>query len=85
MYEIRVTAEARTGFLSLPASIQPRVQQVFERLIRWPSISGAKPLKRELKGAYRIRTGDWRVLFTVDPASQRITVFRIDNRRDVYE
>jgi mRNA-degrading endonuclease RelE of RelBE toxin-antitoxin system len=42
-------------------------------------------MKYELKGAYRIRTGDWRVLFTVDRRSKQITVFRIDNRRGVYE
>jgi mRNA-degrading endonuclease RelE of RelBE toxin-antitoxin system len=58
---------------------------VFERLVRWPNVSGAKPLRGSLKGAYRVRTGDWRVLFTVDEAAKRITVFRIANRRDVYD
>jgi mRNA-degrading endonuclease RelE of RelBE toxin-antitoxin system len=47
-------------------------------------VSGIKPLKGSLKGAYRVRTGDWRVLFTVDEQVGRVTVFRIANRRDVY-
>jgi len=85
MYELRLTAEARSQFESLPLRMQPRVRDVFNRLVRWPNVSGAKPLRGELKGAYRIRAGDWRVLFTVDERAERVTVFRIANRRDVYE
>jgi mRNA interferase RelE/StbE len=85
MYDVRDTPESREQFASLPMGMQPRVQKVFLRLRRWPEVSGAKPLKGSLKGAYRIRTGDWRVLFTVDIAAERVTVFRIDNRRDVYD
>jgi mRNA-degrading endonuclease RelE of RelBE toxin-antitoxin system len=55
------------------------------RLIGWPNVSGAKRLKSSLKGAYRVRTGDWRVLFTVDERAGHVTVFRIANRRDVYD
>jgi mRNA interferase RelE/StbE len=65
--------------------IQKRVQGVFERLARWPDVSGAKPLRHELKGAFRIRTGDWRVLFRVEESAKQIIVFRIAHRRDVYE
>jgi mRNA interferase RelE/StbE len=85
MYEVRIAEEARADFQSLPLPMQVRVRKVFGRLVRWPAVSGAKPLKGALKGAYRIRTGDWRVLFTVDQQARRVTVFRIDNRRDVYE
>jgi mRNA-degrading endonuclease RelE of RelBE toxin-antitoxin system len=85
MYEVRSTDEAREGFNALPLRIQARVQDVFARLIRWPNVSGVKPLRHSLRGAYRIRTGAWRVLFKVDVHAERITVFRIDNRRDVYE
>jgi mRNA interferase RelE/StbE len=85
MYELRVTVAARSEFESLPIRMQVRVQDVFTRLIGWPNLSGAKRLKGSLKGAYRVRTGDWRVLFTVDERTVRVTVFRIANRRDVYD
>jgi mRNA interferase RelE/StbE len=85
MYELRIAAEARASFQALPLPIQVRVQDVFNRLTRWPDVSGSKPLRGDLKGAYRIRTGDWRVLFTVDQRDRRVTVFRIANRRDVYD
>jgi mRNA interferase RelE/StbE len=85
MYEVRDTADSRSQFHSLPRPIRVRVLAVFERLIHWPNVSGAKPLKHSLKGAYRVRTGDWRVLFTVDEVAKRVTVFRIAHRRDVYD
>ena len=85
MYEIRSTEEARENFKSLPLRIQVRVQDVFDRLTRWPNVSGVKPLRGSLKGAYRIRTGDWRVIFTVDDRAKRVTVIRVKNRRDVYD
>jgi len=83
MYEARTAEAAREDFESLPLRIQGRVQDVFGRLTLWPNVSGVKPLRGSLKGAYRIRTGDWRVLFTVDVSAKRVIVFRIDNRRDV--
>lgn len=85
MYDVRDTAEARSGFTALPLPMQARVRDVYLRLVRWPDVSGAKPLRGSLRGAYRIRAGDWRVLFTVDVTARRVTVFRIANRRDVYE
>jgi len=85
MYEIRSAEEARENFKSLPLRIQVRVQDVFDRLTRWPNVSGVKPLRGSLKGAYRIRTGDWRVIFTMDDRAKRVTVIRVKNRRDVYD
>lgn len=83
--DVLVTEAAQQDFLALPLPIQARALQVFERLRRWPQVSGAKPLRGELKGAYRIRIGDWRVLFKVAIPRRQVTVFRIANRRDVYE
>lgn len=46
-------------------------------------MSGAKPLRNEWKGHYRIRIGDWRVIFKV--VRPNVIVVRVANRRDVYE
>jgi len=85
MFEVLLTLEARGNFHGLPKTIRARVQHVFLRLAQWPAVSGIKSLKGSLRGSYRIRTGDWRILFRVDEQARRVTVFRIDNRRDVYE
>lgn len=83
MVKIIITPDAQSEFEDLPLDIQVRVLRIFERLGDWPSVSGAKPLRGEWAGHYRIRTGDWRVIFQV--ISPRVIVVRIKHRREVYE
>ena len=81
--EVRLTPEAVQQEAQLPKRIRVRVYELVRRLESWPTVSGAKPLKHELKGAFRVRTGDYRLLFRV--RGDVVVVFRIDNRRDVYK
>jgi mRNA interferase RelE/StbE len=85
MFKITVTPEAREQLLNLPIAIRARVACILERLEQWPAVSGAKPLRHGLKGNFRIRTGDYRVLFAVNPAASTISVWKISDRKDVYE
>jgi mRNA-degrading endonuclease RelE of RelBE toxin-antitoxin system len=81
--EVLVSAAAQEKFEGLPKVLKVRVAGVYERLQKWPAVSGAKPLRYGLKNHFRIRTGDWRVVFTVE--GNLIRVVNIDNRKDVYE
>jgi len=83
MPQVQLTPGAAKDVQRLPTAVKARVGDVIARLTNWPKVSGAKPLRHELQGAYRIRTGDYRVVFTVKEGV--VVVFRIDNRRDVYE
>lgn len=83
MVSVVLNAEARRGFDQAPTGMIRRINAALERLERWPEISGAKPLRGNLKGCFRLRTGDWRVVFR--PVGDEIVVIAIDNRKDVYE
>lgn len=84
MTAIHFSSEAQADFLRLPLAIKQRVQQIItERLVLWPSVSGAKALRQEWKGHYRIRTGAYRIIFRETGAG--LLVVRIDKRSDVYE
>ena len=74
---------AQEHMARLPGGMLRRVNDVLARLERWPHVSGARRLRGELAGSYRIRCGDWRVVFR--PGGQDVIVTAIDNRRDVYE
>ena len=80
--DVQFTPEAAEDFDRLPTAMKARVRDVIVRLARWPNVSGAKALRHRLKGAYRIRSGDYRVIFV--PRGDEVLVTRIDNRRDVY-
>jgi mRNA interferase RelE/StbE len=43
-----------------------------------------KPLKG-IKGAYRLRHGDWRAIFEVDVKARTMVVVDVVNRRDAYK
>jgi mRNA interferase RelE/StbE len=85
MAQVVITPSAQMEFEQLPRLIQFRVAGVFRRLHDWPNVSGAKPLRGNLHGSFRIRTGDYRVVFKPSPDDQVVTVWKIGYRGDVYD
>jgi mRNA-degrading endonuclease RelE of RelBE toxin-antitoxin system len=83
MAVVRLAADAQEDFDALPSTMKGRVLAVFGRLQRWPGVSGAKPLRGRWSGHYRVRTGDWRVIFRF--VSPEVIVVRIKHRSEVYE
>lgn len=75
--------DAKNDVQSLPLTMRIRFDDVITRLESWPDVSGAKPLRREWKGHYRIRMGDWRVIFRI--VRPDLIVVRIAHRSQVYE
>jgi mRNA-degrading endonuclease RelE of RelBE toxin-antitoxin system len=62
-----IAEEALSDVTSLSTTMRARLDTVITRLEAWPNVSGAKPLRREWKGHYRIRRGDWRVSKSSNP------------------
>jgi len=65
-----------------PAFVDPIMRAIHERLTVLPEGAG-KPLRHNLKGCWRLRVGEWRVLYRIDGRS--VSVFSIVIRRDVYK
>gem|GEM_PF-596739 len=86
--DVRTTEAAEDEFLKLPLRMRARVLLVYERLERWPEVSGHKALKADWAGFSSLRTGDYRVIFHLLPEPddpQFIEVVRVAHRRDVYD
>lgn len=82
-FDVRITPKALAELAALREPIVSRVNSVMQRLTDWPNVSGAKPLRGNWKGCYRVRTGDWRIVFQV--VGNLVIVQSIADRRDVYE
>jgi mRNA-degrading endonuclease RelE of RelBE toxin-antitoxin system len=80
---VRILPEAFRQIEQLPAPIHRRVLAILERLEHWPNVSGAKPLKGDLAGHYRVRTGDYRVQFY--PKDDDVIVEKVGHRDGFYE
>ena len=83
MATVTLTEEAVEQLEELPVVIHRRVLKLIERLVNWPAVSGAKPLRGELTGLYRLRTGDYRLQFRV--IEDVIEVEKIGHRDGFYE
>jgi mRNA interferase RelE/StbE len=83
MVQVTLTAQARAQLDKMPMTIRVRMFAVVERLAKWPDVSGAKPLRGELAGRYRIRTGDYRLMFRVE--GDDLIIERIGHRSTFYE
>lgn len=75
--------EAARQLDELPKSMRARIHAVLGRLQQWPEVSGAKPLTGNLAGHFRVRTGDYRIQFSVTPDT--LIVERVGHRDGFYE
>ena len=83
MAKVTLTQAAAEELDDLPLVIHARVLSLLERLAKWPSVSGAKPLTGSLAGRYRLRTGDYRLQFRLE--RQTIIVEKIGHRDRFYQ
>ena len=83
MVRVTITPDAAGELERVPLAIRIRMVRIFERLERWPEVSGAKPLRGDRAGLYRVRTGDYRVQFRVEGAT--LIVEKIGHRAGFYE
>ena len=82
LHRLRVTGTARREFRRLPIRVKERVRATVEALADDPRPQGCKKLRGV--GAYRVRVGDYRVIYDVDDVAQVVTILRIKHRREAY-
>jgi mRNA interferase RelE/StbE len=82
MWKIDIARPARKELSRLPTAVQTRVAQAILGLENDPFPHGCKKLRN--REGWRIRVGDYRVLYFADPKAQQILLGVIGHRRDVY-
>ncbi len=83
MATVSLTTTAAEQLERLPKAIHARVVKLLERLAKWPHVSGAKALSGNLAGSFRMRTGDYRLRFSVKDETVRVE--KIGHRSEFYE
>ena len=81
-YSIEVAPSARKALRKLPLPMRRRIQIAIDELADNPFPPGVKKLHGDQ--AYRIRVGDYRVIYDVEHRRLIILVIRIGHRREVY-
>jgi mRNA interferase RelE/StbE len=82
-YRIELTRDAVRALAKLDKPVRRRIQGAIDRLADDPRPAGMIPL-RGAPGAFRIRVGDYRVIYALHDDRLLIVVIDLGHRRDVY-
>lgn len=83
-YQIKITRDALRALAKLDKPVRRRVQAAIEALgEQQPRPHGVIALQG-LPGAYRIRVGDYRVIYTIDAGRLVVLVVDLGHRREIY-
>jgi mRNA interferase RelE/StbE len=83
-YFVAIKPSAKRELEDLADRVLGRVVSKIESLANSPRPTKCKKLKGH-KDHWRIRVGDWRVVYMIDDAAKLVHVTRIAHRREVYE
>lgn len=82
-FEIRFTARAVREVRKLDPQTRRRIQAAVELLADNPRLPASTQLVGG-SGEWRIRTGDYRIIYEIDDDVLLVLVIRIGHRREVY-
>ena len=83
MYDLRIKPSAERDLCRLPRSTIERIHIKILALRDGPRPPGSRKLSGNLEG-WRVRVGDYRILYLIDDTAETVTVVRVRHRRDVY-
>jgi mRNA interferase RelE/StbE len=81
-YRLEFTTGADRQFRNLPKDVQERLTPHLDALLRNPRPPGIKKLKGA--DAYRLRVGDYRLIYEIRDKVLVVLVVSVGHRREVY-
>lgn len=85
MYESVLTPHAVRDLKKLPKNVVARIDRAILKLQADTYTSDIKFLKGSKLADFRIRIGDYRILFDIDKINKVIIILRIGHRKDIYK
>lgn len=82
-YQVEFSKLAAKQFEALPQQIQQRLLLRIDTLAKEPRPPGVKKLKGA-ENQYRIRVGDYRIIYEIQDRALLIVVLKVGHRGDVY-
>jgi len=82
MYRIIIERKAAKEIENLPNDVIQRIADVIKSLGHNPRPHNSKKLTGEV--GWRVRVGDYRILYTIDDSQKLITIYRVRLRKEAY-
>ena len=84
-YEVHIHQRAQKSLFKLPKGKQKGIIALLESLAENPLPDGCTKLSGKLGGLYRLRSGNYRVVYQVKVKELIVFVLRIGKRGDIYK
>lgn len=85
IYRIDFSPDGRASLSSIDKEI---AQRVLDKL-RWLAQNAERvhhlPLRGRLAGLFKLRVGEWRVIYDVSNAEKVVTIHKVGHRKEVYQ
>ena len=85
IYKVIVSRSAEKELNKLPETILKRISIVFDSLIYNPRPTGSKKLKGTDIDLWRVRVGDYRIIYDINDKIRIIDIKKVGHRKDIYE
>jgi mRNA interferase RelE/StbE len=82
MYHIELRRLAQRGLDKLPKKDFNAVIEAVKSLADTPRPKGVEKIKTA--GLWRVRQGDYRIVYSIDDSQKTVIVVRIGHRREIY-
>jgi mRNA interferase RelE/StbE len=83
VYEVYLERSAEIDLKRLPTSIFHRIIPQIKTLSGNPRPSGCRKITGS-KNDWRIRIGDYRIIYEIDEKAKAVRVMRVRHRREIY-
>lgn len=82
-YSLEISGKAERHFRRLPRNVQVRIAPRIDQLADNPRPAGCEKLSAT-ENIYRIRIGDYRLIYQIQDSVLLVLVVGVGHRRDVY-
>ena len=83
IYSVNFKPSVEKDLRALPKSVASHVMERIERLRTHPVPRQAIKLS-DAERLYRLRVGDYRIVYEIDTQAKRVTIHYVRHRREVY-
>ena len=84
MYTIAINPSALKELSKLPKATVKKAEKAIDSLANNPRPIGVKKLKGSDEDLYRIRVGDYRIIYSIEDEIKIIDILKIGHRKEIY-
>ena len=83
-YAVHLEHHAERELRRLPQNVVRRIDVMFRQLANNPRPRGVVKLSGRTGSGWRVRVGEYQILYRIDDDSRRVEIYRIKHRREAY-